>query len=54
MDEKQRYKLSAILEDLQDRASKGGVPDISGLSQFTDYIRSLYPELYDNRTLDQE
>lgn len=37
-------KLKSILEDLQDRACRVGIP--SGLSDFTDYIRGLYPEFY--------
>lgn len=40
-----------FLEDLQDRACKVGLPDEIGLSKFTDYLRSLYPELY--KTLDE-
>lgn len=37
-------QIKSILEDLQDRACRVGIPD--GLSNFTDYIRSLYPEFY--------
>lgn len=35
-----------FLEDLQDRACKAGLPDEIGLSKLTDYLRSLYPDLY--------
>lgn len=45
----QQLKVSTmrILEELQDRACKVGLP--IGLSNFTDYIRSLYPEYYSER-----
>lgn len=35
-----------ILEDIQDRACKEGLPTGMSLTEFTDYIRGLYPELY--------
>jgi hypothetical protein len=41
-------EITAILEDLQNRACKMGFPKASlkDMSDFTDYIRSLYPEYY--------
>jgi len=42
----QQLKVSTmrILEEIQDRACKVGLP--IGLSDFTNYLRSLYPEYY--------
>ena len=49
VDSVQQLKVSTmrILEEIQDRACKVGLP--IGLSSFTDYIRSLYPEYYSER-----
>ena len=45
-DEKQR-QIMEVLEDLQDRACREGILETcSGLCEFTDYIRGLYPEYY--------
>jgi len=45
-DEKRR-QTTWVLEDLQDRAARAGMPaEYGGLVQFTDFIRSLYPEYY--------
>jgi len=43
-DQNTRY----MLEDLQDRACRpeNGMPKGMTLTQFTDYIRGLYPKLY--------
>jgi len=43
-----RNRAILFLEDLQDRASKNGIPKkgVVGLSSFTDFIRGLYPEYY--------
>lgn len=35
-----------MVQDLIDRACKTGLPNTMGLSEFEDYIRSLYPMLY--------
>ena len=40
------YDLDRVLQNLQDRAAKSGLPDKMGMSAFTDYIRALYPEMY--------
>jgi len=42
----ERYNTYRILEDLQDRAANNGCPCDMTLTQFTDYLRSLYPEYY--------
>ena len=39
-------ELSRVLEDLQDRAAKSGLPKDMSMTMFTDYIRGLYPEMY--------
>jgi hypothetical protein len=40
-------QIRFVLEDIQDRACKSGLLDqYGGLVQFTDFLRGLYPELY--------
>lgn len=43
--EKQRTQTMRILEELTDRAC-GRLPANMGLTEFIDWLRSLYPELY--------
>jgi hypothetical protein len=40
------------VQDLVDRACKHGLPGAMGLSDFEDYIRSLYPEFYAKRGIE--
>jgi len=55
------HLVRRFLENLQDRACKAGLPSGVGLSEFTDYLRGLYPEHYtklverkDNGPLDED
>lgn len=46
----ERNIVTTVLEDLQDRAALfNSFPPRMHLSEFTDYVRSLYPELYKRR-----
>lgn len=39
-----------VLEELTDRACKQGLWDKKTLSEFTDWLRGLYPELYTKKS----
>ena len=39
-----------VLEELTDRACKQGIWDKKTLSEFTDWVRGLYPELYSKKS----
>lgn len=44
-------QIMRVLEDITDRAcQKKQIPSNMGLSNFIDWLRSLYPELYQSKT----